>query len=228
MINMTAMQCDAAAIYDKRKDNLRFFLDNLPTHACHVQPNFNLCTVCFKINSEIARTCSVYQRFNQGLVDSKVNDPLHVDLARSIDMTRPEAEQEVPEGLDQEFPLFEFSTPTVHKSILDEEPEEEVIEAEVVEAEVIEDEPPKPVVKPVPKAPVPEKKPEPAPKAPAPAPEPAAKAPATEHAPTGPIPARDPALKGQSAPKLAAPRASTPQATTSMFDWRALLERWER
>jgi hypothetical protein len=161
---MTAMQCDAAAIYDKRKDNLRFFLDNLPTHACHVQPNFNLCTVCFKINSDIAKSCSVYQRFNQGIVGSKINDPLHVDLARSIDMEQPEAEQEVPEGLDQEFPLFEFSAPSVHKSIFDEEPEEEeVIEAEVMEAEVIEEEPPKPVVKPVPKAPVQQKTPEPAP-----------------------------------------------------------------
>ena len=160
---MTAMQCDAAAIYDQRKDNLRFFLDNLPTHACHVQPNFNLCTVCFKINADIAKGCSVYQRFNQGIVSSKFNDPLHVDLARSIDMDRPEAETEVPEGLDQEFPLFEFSTPTVRKYVLDEEPEEEVIEAEVLEAEVLEDEPPAPVVKPVPKAPVAEKKPEPTP-----------------------------------------------------------------
>jgi hypothetical protein len=171
---MTAMQCDAAAIYDKRKDNLRFFLDNLPTHACHVQPNFNLCTVCFKINSEIAKGCSVYQRFNQGIVGSKVSDPLHIDLARSIDMERPETETEVPEGLDQEFPLFEFSTPTVHKYVLDDEPEEEVIEAEVMEAEVVEEEPPKPVVKPLPKAPVVEKKPEPKPApteaAPAPAP----------------------------------------------------------
>jgi len=172
---MTALQCDAAAIYDKRKDNLRFFLDNLPTHACHVQPNFNLCTVCFKINQDIAKSCQVYQRFNQGIVGSKVNDPLHVDLARSFDMGQPQVEQETPEGLDQEFPLFEFSTPSVHRSILDEEPEEEeeVIDAEVIEAEVVEEAPPKPVVKPVPKAPVLEKKPEPAPvleKKPAPAP----------------------------------------------------------
>ncbi len=183
---MTALQCDAAAIYDKRKDNLRFFLDNLPTHACHVQPNFNLCTVCFKINLDIAKSCSVFQRFNQGIVGSKVNDPLHVDLARSIDMEQPEAGPEVPEGLDQEFPLFEFSTPTVHKYILDEEPEEEVVEAEIMEAEVLEEEPPKPVVRPVPKAPVVkpvpkvpvvEKKPEPkpAPTVTAPAPKPVVK-----------------------------------------------------
>ena len=165
MNNMTAMQCDDAAIYDKRKDNLRFFLDNLPTHACHVQPNFNLCTVCFKINSDIAKSCFVYQQFNQGIIGSKINDPLHIDLARSIDMQQPEAEQDVPEGLDQEFPLFEFSTPAVHKAVFDEEPEEEeeVIEAEVLEAEVIEEEPPAPVVKPVPKAPILENKPAPAP-----------------------------------------------------------------
>ena len=150
---MTAMQCDAAAIYDKRKDNLRFFLDNLPTHACHVRPNFNLCTVCFKINADIAQSCEVYQRFHQGMVGSKINDPIHVDLARSIDLATPEAGTGVPEELEREFPLFEFSTPTVKKVIYDEEPDDEIIDAEVVEAEVIEEEeaPPKPAVRPVPK-----------------------------------------------------------------------------
>jgi len=148
-MTMTAMQCDAAAIYDKRKDNLRFFLDNLPTHPCHVRPNFNLCTVCFKINQNIALSCEVYQRFNQGLIGSKNNEPVHVDLARSIDLAPTEASADVPEELEREFPLFEFSTPTVHKAIFDEPQEDELIDAEVVEAEVIEEEPPKPVVKPV-------------------------------------------------------------------------------
>ena len=143
---MTALQCDAAAIYDKRKDNLRFFLDNLPSHPCHVQPNFNLCTVCFKINHDIAKGCMVFQRFNQGIVESKMSDPLHVELARSIDFRgAPSIESEVPEELEKEFPLFEFAAPAVQKVNFD---EEEPVEAEVLEAEVVEEEPtPPPVVK---------------------------------------------------------------------------------
>jgi hypothetical protein len=118
---MTAPTCEAADIYEKRKDNLRFFLDNLPTHPCCVRPNFNLCTVCFKINFDVARECEVYKKFHLGVVDDKKPDSIHVELARSIDLEKEEKELDVPEELEKEFPLFEFTAPTVSKTILDDD-----------------------------------------------------------------------------------------------------------
>jgi len=124
---MTAPTCEAADIYEKRKDNLRLFLDNLPTHPCCVQPNFNLCTICFKINFDVARECEVYKKFHLGVVDDKTPDTIHVELARSIDLEREKEELDVPQELEKEFPLFEFTAPTVTKTILDDDflPEEE-------------------------------------------------------------------------------------------------------
>lgn len=123
---MTATTCEDAEMYEKRRENLRYFLDHLPSHPCCDRPNFNLCTICFKINFDIARDCEVYQRFHEGLSDERSTDPIHIELARAVDLgTRKEEEASLSEEMEKEFPLFEFSTPTIKTSIFEVDVEEE-------------------------------------------------------------------------------------------------------
>src|SRR3990172_5090949 len=162
------------------RSNLREFLDDLPRSPCTMGPSFGLCTVCFRINENVAISCPVYQEHRKGMT-AEGSDREAVSASAGVPLpTYQDSIAQLRAELE-EVPEFEFIPPPKDA------PEEEIFDAEVIEAEVIEE---PPVTPKAPAAPVP--RPKPKLKTPAPSPAPSIPTPAVAlpaRAPPAPTPA---------------------------------------